>query len=381
MNNFIKKLGLLIFVLFVLPFSAVMAADVEEPDLDLSVFKGFYEVELPELIVPSVVSVDLMNLQGHGLLILEDSELPQPWDSVKQKIDYLPDSTGHSSLLDNASNLFDGDFKTVAEFDLDQDEGHAYVIAEATRALELASIYLLLDSYVALPDYVQIKAEVGGKWKTLVAKNRMKSHEVFFPVTSAKKWRFDFWHSQPLRLREIEMFDRTNHFSPVTERIYWLARPGATYTLYVDAKAKFEADLSEKPYLLDPETEVVVGDLSEWQQNSLFKEPDVDEDGVIDIFDNCVKVENSDQIDINENDLGDACEDFDKDGKINSLDNCPEHPNARQADEDGDGIGDECDDEESRLTERLPWMPWVVIGLVSMLIAGVLVYTLKKGSN
>jgi hypothetical protein len=95
---------------------------------------------------------------------------------------------------------------------------------------------------------------------------------------------------------------------------------------------------------------------------------DSDEDGVPDVRDNCTNIANPDQTDHNQNGRGDTCEDFDRDGVQNSTDNCMEVPNRTQADEDGDGVGDACDDEESRVTEKYWWIPWLGIGFAGLVI-------------
>nr|WP_242158771.1 MopE-related protein [Aestuariivivens sediminis] len=58
---------------------------------------------------------------------------------------------------------------------------------------------------------------------------------------------------------------------------------------------------------------------------------DTDNDGVLDVDDNCIDVANADQADIDSDTIGDVC------------DNCPENANADQADDDGDGVGNVCD--------------------------------------
>lgn len=77
--------------------------------------------------------------------------------------------------------------------------------------------------------------------------------------------------------------------------------------------------------------------------------PDTDEDGVVDLEDNCVLVSNADQLDDDDDQIGNACDpdvptaDTDNDGIMNQDDNCLTVANPDQTDEDADGIGDACD--------------------------------------
>lgn len=71
---------------------------------------------------------------------------------------------------------------------------------------------------------------------------------------------------------------------------------------------------------------------------------DIDGDGVLDTIDNCRGVYNPDQLDADQDAIGDACDpDIDNDGVLNEVDNCPYLSNPDQLDADGDGIGDACD--------------------------------------
>ncbi|MEY4731278.1 MAG: hypothetical protein RL681_224, partial [Candidatus Parcubacteria bacterium] len=86
-----------------------------------------------------------------------------------------------------------------------------------------------------------------------------------------------------------------------------------------------------------------------------------------------VNVANSSQDDVNRNGRGDACDDFDRDGVLNSADNCVNQPNRDQRDTDADGIGDVCDNEESRVTERYEWLPWLGIGFAGVVLIGLFI--------
>ncbi|XP_053385192.1 uncharacterized protein LOC123535922 isoform X1 [Mercenaria mercenaria] len=71
---------------------------------------------------------------------------------------------------------------------------------------------------------------------------------------------------------------------------------------------------------------------------------DEDGDSIIDILDNCPSYPNADQSDIDSDGAGDLCDsDMDGDSVINDLDNCPYYSNVGQDDVDGNGVGDDCE--------------------------------------
>ena len=75
---------------------------------------------------------------------------------------------------------------------------------------------------------------------------------------------------------------------------------------------------------------------------------DDDNDGILDVNDNCPLTSNADQSDSDNDGIGDVCEvpnDDDSDGILDMVDNCPTTPNPGQEDMDEDGIGDVCDDD------------------------------------
>ncbi|PHR73651.1 MAG: regulator [Lutibacter sp.] len=78
---------------------------------------------------------------------------------------------------------------------------------------------------------------------------------------------------------------------------------------------------------------------------------DDDNDGILDINDNCPTTANPNQEDNDNNGIGDVCEtnvtgDNDNDGVLNGDDNCPDTENPNQLDTDNDGMGDACDTDD-----------------------------------
>ncbi|MBT8186982.1 MAG: thrombospondin type 3 repeat-containing protein [Croceitalea sp.] len=71
---------------------------------------------------------------------------------------------------------------------------------------------------------------------------------------------------------------------------------------------------------------------------------DDDNDGILNVDDNCPNNPNPDQGDADNDGIGDVCdEDADNDGILDEEDNCPFTANPQQEDQDQDGVGDVCD--------------------------------------
>ena len=73
---------------------------------------------------------------------------------------------------------------------------------------------------------------------------------------------------------------------------------------------------------------------------------DIDGDSIANEVDNCLLVVNPQQVDIDNDLIGDDCDnDHDNDQIPNELDNCPNSANPAQANIDDDALGDACDDQ------------------------------------
>jgi hypothetical protein len=155
----------------------------------------------------------------------------------------------------------------------------------------------------------------------------------------------------------------------------FLVKPDHTYRIYRTSKPTSQKSFprSQVPDFTGVDLTLEVND---FQPNPNYQAPDQDRDSVDDREDNC-QIANQDQEDINQNGIGDSCEDFDRDGVLNFRDNCPDDPNANQEDRDLDGVGDACDQGESRFFEQYPWAALTVVFGSLILVVVILVFTLK----
>lgn len=346
----------------------------------VSAFRRVTDVVIPPLTVPRVVEVPYGDsVGGVGVADVTDGSF---WPYyVKTTAVPTASLAGITGTGEGMAMAADGNQGTYADFPVFGDEGAvAEIYLRYAAPVSFSSLYLSLPAHVALPNTVRIAVRgAGGAETIVVAPRRMEGMAVPFPVTRASEWHISLWHGQPLRIAEISLGADSAGTSARTG-IRFLAQPKHEYALYYSPDHSVSIATGEAPDLADDRDVLRVTSAND-RENPAFVMADTDGDGIPDSRDNCVSLSNPDQVDINGNGRGDVCDDFDKDGAVNSADNCPNDPNREQADTDADGMGDVCDGEESRFTEKYPWLPWLGIGsAAAVLIAlfGLMAWSMRK---
>ena len=153
----------------------------------------------------------------------------------------------------------------------------------------------------------------------------------------------------------------------------FLAKPNDNYTLFINGD---RTNVEYSGILSDAKT--VEGKLSNLFTNEFYQGSDTDSDSIPDRKDNCQNLPNKDQLDKDNNNVGDACQDNDGDDIMDSVDNCPLDRNQDQSDIDRDGVGDVCDKSDNRFLEGKKWVLWTGLGLVAILLPVATYFTLKK---
>lgn len=346
----------------------------------ISAYRQFKQVSLPKLLTPKVVEVplDINSLERSDSLVLDKTtDTFQPSLLIKDKVKESVTASIIATCLPDqsffAEKMTDNDDQTYTEIPLpDNCRGSVKIILEKASLITADSVYILLDNHVALPKTIAVYTK-DGSLKTVLSPIEMTSQKINFPKTSAKNWIIDLSYGQPLRITEIRLGGQYSN-EILDSKLRFLAQPGHEYDIYFDSDRRVSATIGEAGNLADNAGVLKLTD-GIAKINPGYIIADSDRDSIPDINDNCVSVANLDQIDIDQNGRGDVCDDFDKDGVINYLDNCQDLPNYNQQDNDGDKIGDVCDNEESRLTEKYKWLPWLGIGLAGIIIIGLFVFT------
>ncbi len=338
-------------------------------------FKKYADFKTPEWSAPRVVDLNLENLSG-GILVYDKSDKRFIPSLVIKKQEFAKPfvvSGGGS----NPEALTDGRLDTYSEFDLNEADmmQRSEIVFDFGGAVKTQGFKIYLPDNVRLPNKVLVYDMDHAK--ILLNNEKVTDNIIRYPETESRQIAVRFEHIQPLRIAEFEFLSKSQK---VKRSIRFLALPNHEYRIYAGKEYHIAVRYgSEMPNLEDEKElfEIKESSLS-FVDNSAFKEPDSDNDGVIDKFDNCVNVKNPDQKDIDKNGRGDACDDFDRDGVINSRDNCPLEPNVAQTDSDRDGLGDVCDKEENRFFEKNKWLVWFAFGLVLLLFVVMFMVLLKS---
>lgn len=359
-------------------------ATLPPPHLEaLESFRLYREVA-PQISKTSVVEVllqgEMFSIPVFEVINKKTNELEPHYYKVSSMPTQTP--TIEFNGTGNVANLGDGNYGTYVEFPLTARSGIAEVKFSFSQPVNSIGFSFALDNYVAMPKNVSVTALVNGKEIVVLAPVPVIYNNINFPLTTSSSFTIKMEYVQPLRISEIKFNDRS--VTPSTKVLRFLAQPGEEYLVYFDADRYVQLNTKESANLTDdigvvkiPSNSIMIN------QNPLYKPADSDEDSVPDRKDNCVSVTNIDQADEDKNGLGDACEDYDRDGVLNTNDNCKDVPNASQVDTDKDGLGDVCDSLDNRVTERMPWLPWVGIGIAGVVLLGlfIIVFRYKKEDN
>jgi Thrombospondin type 3 repeat len=268
---------------------------------------------------------------------------------------------------------------TFTEFDLDKDSGKASFEYSFGKVSNLENISFQLAAGVANPEMIEVLGEKNGEKFTIISKAKFVNGGNFPPV-KVDKITVNLFHSQVLRI--VEFYPETGFgFSKAAaqQNYYFLAKPGSQYKAYL-AGGRVPESYETLPENLG--YEIKEATISKFVNNIPYTQKDTDKDGILDQADNCITVENPDQVDLDKNSRGDRCEDRDLDGVLDYKDNCPPGYNPDQKDTDKDGYGDNCDSDDSRLFQTFfsnnSWALPVIISICSILVIGVFAARFKK---
>lgn len=346
----------------------VFALHVHAQGGEVERFKVVNTIQIPNISVPTVVEAPLeaRDVSNMSYLVHElESDTYLPY-YIHETYTLWPVPV--QALLNDQSRTYsaltDKKLDTSEEFlfsEIVKNEVELYLRSETP--VTSSALRIDLSDFVALPQTVRISAfdPYTGIEKIVVATTIVDGNTIHFPATQSSLWKVVFTYSQPLRMTELTLI-QDDVIKSMTAGIRFLVQPGMTYKIYAESDRGRVSPTVESGNLTSSEG-VRVLPVTPFLTNPLYIPSDVDGDRIIDVRDNCVQVANTDQADADRNGRGDQCDDYDRDGIYEASDNCPAIPNVGQRDIDSDGIGDACDDEESRLTEKYVWVPWLGMGI------------------
>ncbi len=368
-------ISLIIFPIAVFARSLEPLTFEQQRDFITSAFR-YYKNISPVISLPTVLEIpfneESFQVPVFVVYNISDSQFEPYYFSVKEI------STGVKveavGAIGSSTNINDNIYSSYIEFPVKGETNQATTVFNFDKPIEASSLYFTLDNFVTLPQTISITAVVDGKEYIVQREVRPQGGYVVFPKTRSATWKVSFSYVQPLRISEMKI----NDLSQVKKLtgLRFLAQQGKNYSIYFDAD-RYVTSFTKESANLSGDAGVVRYATGNNILNPSYKPADSDSDSVPDLADNCISVANTDQKDLNKNFLGDVCEDYDRDRVVNAKDNCPDAPNISQIDTDKDGAGDICDNLDNRATERMPWLPWVGIGIAGVVVFGLFVLVIK----
>lgn len=343
------------------------------PEQSFQAYENQQTLEINNIAVPTLVEFNY-EIQKYPILIIDEQNTSYGYQSTTI---YESDKFQVTSpqKISNLKNIKDGKFQTSTQLKLVEESNTTTLNFKTQEAYQYDSLTIDYKQNSQKTDYITIEAKTNGNYETLFAKSKTSASQINFPKTKTQEFKITLEHSQPLVINEIQ-FRRNQDRQAIYNQYKFLAIPDQTYTIYTDADRNPNYQLPETGRFKKQQT-TINGKLINQAANPKYQAADTDKDTILDKQDNCPQIANSDQADLNKNSIGDACEDFDGDRVLNANDNCPNQANYNQKDQDNDKIGDACDNQENRITEKLPWLQWLALGIT----AAIIIYLTVKQSD
>ncbi|MCF7844006.1 thrombospondin type 3 repeat-containing protein [Candidatus Gracilibacteria bacterium] len=325
---------------------------------DLSSYKNVRLVQELNVSQPAIVEITKLDQLGNYVVTNDKGDIIPQQPQTIRKTKLIPPSQveGCTNVCVNAPALADGNEKTTFDFPLlssGKQSGKIKIVY--AKPIETSSVIFKTTSDSYTPTVFTLM--IDGK-RIL---NTIQGGSARFPKMLAQNVEIEFEYSQPIRFTEVGIGSLIEE--EIINTLRFVYQPKTTYMLYTNSLVRSTyPSPAINLYSKNKEAEVTLGEVYNNPQyvEDVYVEKDFDNDGILDIHDNCPSQFNSDQKDSNGNGVGDICDDYDYDGVLTYNDNCPEIENPHQEDKDRDGMGDVCDSEESRITEKYGWIPWVV---------------------
>lgn len=331
---------------------------------DLSLYKNVAPVTPSFVTQPTITEIQNIPYTSNFILLDDKGVAVEQQSQTVKKSKVVP-PTNIEACTDtcvSAPALADGNTNTTFDFPL-LSSGIQKGRITITYAKPLTTSSLAFrttgDSYVP----TAFTLTVDGK-RVL---NTLQGTSARFPEMTAKSIVIEFEYNQPIRFTEVGVGSILEE--DVSTSLRFVRQPGNQYILYLDSPSGRESVPSPAINLF-AKAALAQASLGQISKNTLYKERDTDNDNISDGVDNCPMQANTDQKDSNGDGAGDVCDDYDYDGVATYRDNCPAMSNPNQSDVDKDGIGDVCDTDESRTTEKYPWITWAVFGFVFVAVMG-----------